>query len=175
MRTRFGHSPPTSMRSASEISAGIPPRVFFPRGLLVVLFLLLVGGCSGDGASDAGDSRADRTADRSPGGGIVRIVRIVQHDRGNKFDPPGLAITSGDAVRFVLTGGRPESVVFDADAATPEATAFIRENSLDLGVLLVEPGQSHVISFQGAPPGSYPFRSIPHAEQGMTGIVVVTN
>jgi plastocyanin len=160
------------MRSASRTSARSFRSIPSAHGFATAVIFLLLAGCSGD--SPSGDSAADGTVARSPDGGIVRIVRIVQHDRGNKFDPPGLAISSGGAVRFVLTGGRPESVVFDADAATPEAAVFIREHSLDLGLLLVESGQSHEISFVGAPPGSYPFRSIPHAEQGMTGIVVVT-
>lgn len=136
-----------------------------------MLLLMLIAGCGGDSAS----VEADGSGSRGRGGATVRVVRIVQHDRRNAFDPPGLAISPGDAVRFVLTGGRPESVVFDDATATPEAAEYIREHSLNLGVLLVEPGQTHEVSFTEAPPGSYPFRSIPHAEEGMTGIIVVTD
>jgi plastocyanin len=143
------------------------------RIFLTLVAVLTVVGCSGDpGASGgAGDGLAART--EAPRGAAVRIISIVQHDRRNRFDPVEVTVSPGDAVRFVLTGGRPESVVFDDAAVTPEVAAFIREHSMNLGVLMIEPGQSHEVSFEGAPPGRYPFRSIPHAEEGMAGVVIV--
>jgi plastocyanin len=130
----------------------------------------LSAACSDIGGWFGADQGEKSGADRGPS---VHVIRIIQHDRGNSFDPVELAISTGDAVRFVLTGGRPESVVFDTAGVTLEAAGFIRDRSMDWGVLLVEPGQSHEISFRGAPPGRYPFRSIPHAAEGMEGVIVI--
>ena len=50
---------------------------------------------------------------------------------------------------------------------------YIRQQGLDRGVLLTEPGSAHDVSFHAAPPGSYPFHSVPHAAQGMRGSIQV--
>ncbi len=118
------------------------------------------------------DDLLDRIT-RSADDGSVHLVRIVHRPDRYQFEPARLTIASGDLVRFVMTGSLPESIVFDPLTATPEAAAFIRGRSLNLGVLLVDPGQSHDFSFQGAPPGIYPFLSIPHSDRGMTGSVEV--
>ena len=76
-------------------------------------------------------------------------------------------------MRFVLAGPQPESVAFDTAVAEGPPVDFIRDRSLHLGVLLLEPGQTYDVSFVDAPPGTYPYVSIPHAVQGMRGVVQV--
>lgn len=110
---------------------------------------------------------------RSADGGSVHLVRILHRPDRYQFEPARLTIVSGDLVRFVMAGSLPESIVFDPETATPEAAVFIRDSSMHLGVLLVEPGQTHDFSFRDAPPGSYPFFSIPHSGWGMAGVVQV--
>jgi len=106
-------------------------------------------------------------------GNAVHLVRLVQRGDQYAFEPAHFSIPSGDVLRFVLAGPQPESVAFDPGAATPEAAAFIRERSLHLGTLLVEPGQAYDVSFRDAPVGQYPFVSVPHGLQGMKGMVEV--
>jgi plastocyanin len=106
-------------------------------------------------------------------GATVHLVRLVQHGDVYAFEPDEVRIPTGDVVRFVLAGGQPESIVFDAGSATPEAAAFIGEHSLNLGVLLTEAGQAYDVDFREAPPGQYPFLSLPHSVHGMRGVVVI--
>lgn len=106
-------------------------------------------------------------------GGGIHFVRLVQRGDFYAFDPATLVIGESKVIRFVLTADQPESVAFDPESATAEAAEFIRANGLDLGVLLVDAGQVYDVSFSGAPPGRYPFYSIPHRGHGMAGMIIV--
>ncbi len=170
MISSFGPSRFTWKRWAEVI----PERLI--GGAATTLILLAVA-CTGAPPTETPVEAANDLLDRitRPGdGGAVHLVRIVQHGDSYAFDPARLAIPSGDVVRFVMAGSQPESVAFDIGQATPEAGAFIRANSLHLGVLLVEAGQAYDVTFRGAPAGSYPFHSIPHAARGMRGLVQVS-
>jgi plastocyanin len=106
-------------------------------------------------------------------GGAVHLVRIVQGAGHYAFDPADLSIRPGDVVRFIMGGSQPESIVFDPVEATPEAGAYVRAHALHRGVLMTDAGQVYDVPFPDAPAGRYPFRSLPHAEQGMRGTVTV--
>jgi plastocyanin len=105
--------------------------------------------------------------------GAVHLVRMVQRGDRYSFEPDTITIPAGDVVRFVMTGSQPESVAFDKTAATPEISSFITSGSLDRGILLTNPGDSYDVSFRAAPAGNYPFHSVPHAIQGMRGLISV--
>jgi plastocyanin len=105
--------------------------------------------------------------------GDVHFVRLVQRGDRYSFEPAELTLPPGDVLRFVMTGSQPESVAFDPASATPEAAEFIRGRNLHLGVLLTDVGQARDVSFRDAPPGRYPFLSLPHADRGMRGVVTV--
>lgn len=142
----------------------------------VLLAITALGGCRQEPEPAADPERSemlDRIS-RPAEGGAVHLVRMVQRGDQYAFDPADLRIAQGDLVRFVMTGPQPESIVFDATDAPPEVASFIREAALDRGVLLTEPGQLHDVTFAGAPPGSYPFFSLPHADRGMRGRITVT-
>jgi plastocyanin len=106
-------------------------------------------------------------------GGAVHLVRVVQRPDEYAFEPADLEIVSGDVVRFVMAGSQPESIAFDPVQASPEAADYIRSRMLHLGVLLTDAGQAYDVAFRDAPPGRYPFHSLPHGEQGMRGSVVI--
>jgi plastocyanin len=110
---------------------------------------------------------------RPVSGGAVRRVRMTQRGDRYAFEPAEIRVAPGDVVRFVMVGNQPESVVFDtAGLAEPQA-AYIAERGLDRGVLMTDPGSTLDVGFAEAPPGDYPFRSIPHSTAGMTGVVRV--
>jgi plastocyanin len=147
------------------------------RAMIVVLLALLVG--CGD---EVGIPFQDTTVaepevleriTRPVEGAAVHLVRIVQRGDAYVFDPAEIRVAPGDVVRFVMSGSQPESVAFEAAAASPGAAEFIREHMLHLGVVLTDPGQAYDVSFLAAPPGRYPFHSIPHATEGMRGEVLV--
>jgi plastocyanin len=159
--------PRMSMRSAARRVERLGP-------LPVSVLLLLSLSCGEAPAPQTADAPVPEILDQlsRPGdGGAVHLVRLVQRGDQYAFEPAELSIPSGDVLRFVMTGQQPESVAFDTTAAAPEVADFIGENSLLRGVLLVQPGQAHDVSFRDAPPGRYSFYSIPHSVHGMRGWV----
>lgn len=106
-------------------------------------------------------------------GASVHRIRMTQQGDSYAFAPAEVSISPGDVVRFVMVGSQPESVVFDLAGLPAELAAFIETNGLDRGVLLTEPGATFDAGFPNAPPGTYPFRSVPHHDAGMRGVVKV--
>jgi plastocyanin len=163
-------SSPTSMRFRRvELLAG---------AMFAVILSAAVPGCSDEAPALEAPPEEPRPntlerITRPAEGGQVHLVRLVQRGDRYAFEPSEITIPPGDVVRFVMVGGQPESVAFEAARAAPAAAEFIRSNQLDLGVLMTETGQAYDVSFQGAPTGSYPFVSLPHGSQGMRGTVVV--
>lgn len=150
----------------------------FARGVLaLVLAPALLFGCdrpeSAPEAAPEGGSAILERITRPIDGGQVHLVRLVQRGDRYAFEPSDLTIAPGDVVRFVTTGTQPESVRFDSGATDPAVAAYVREQGLDRGVLLTEPGAAHDAPFPAAPPGDYPFESIPHAARGMRGTIRV--
>jgi plastocyanin len=139
---------------------------------LLILAGLLLGGCDRvpgvDGPAEEGDDLLDRIS--RPAGGQVHLVRLVDGRGDHRFDPAEIVIGPGHVVRFVMAGSVPESVAFEATGASPEAANYIHEHGFHRGVLLTEPGQAVDVSFADAPPGRYPFVSVP---RGVRGVVVV--
>lgn len=151
------------------------PRRHRTFGLLLAL-ALAVTGCAAEAPPEPSADRPSDVLDRITRGtenGDVHLVRLVQSGDRYRFDPDRIIVAPGDVVRFVMEGSQPESVVFDRVEGTPQAATFVRENQLHLGVLLTRAGEAYDVDFEGAPPGAYPFRSVPHAGHGMTGIVEV--
>lgn len=89
------------------------------------------------------------------------------------FAPSEVRVAPGDVVRFVMVGNQPESVVFDTGGLPAAQAEYIAGRGLDRGILMTDPGSTFDVSFGEAPPGDYPFRSVPHHESGMKGIVSV--
>jgi len=129
----------------------------------LALLALLLAACGKGGDAPAAEG----------GAGEVHLVRMVAQGDRYAFDPAEVRVRPGDRVRFVLVGNQPESIVFDTAGTPAGVAAFLRERDLLRGVLLTRPGQEYEASFGDAPPGRYPFFSIPHAPHGMRGAVVV--
>lgn len=151
------------------------PRSHPAFGLLLGLTVVLTGCAEEFPPEPSADHPSDvlERITRGAENGEVHLVRLVQSGDRYRFDPDRIIVAPGDVVRFVMEGSQPESVVFDSVEGASQAAAFVRENQLHLGVLLTRAGEAYDVDFAGAPTGSYPFRSIPHAGHGMTGIVEV--
>jgi plastocyanin len=144
--------------------------------LSIALVSLTIAACADDPPAGPPPEPGPELLDRITApvdGGSAHLVRLVQRGDQYAFDPAEIVIGPGDVIRFVMVGSQPESVAFDPVTATPEAAAYIRQNALQLGVLLTDAGQSYDVSFRDAPPGRYPFLSLPHAGHGMRGVVEV--
>jgi plastocyanin len=155
------------------------PLVLRALGLALALGALGSAGCESppeipgtEPARDAPDvvERITRPVD----GGEVHLVRLGHRGDAYRADPDQITISAGDAVRFIMAGQQPESIVFDPVEASPEAADYIRAHALHLGVLMTDPGETFDVVFRDAPPGTYPFRSLPHGDRGMRGTVTLT-
>lgn len=146
---------------------------------LVLGFLALtLCGCGGgdspaEGAREPAGAGTAALTTPAAASGSLHIVRLVARGGEYAFEPAEFAVRSGDVVRFVQTGRQPEAVAFDPAALPAGGAEFLEQNSLLRGPLLTEPGVFFDVSFRDAPPGDYPFYSVPHRESGMQGRVRV--
>lgn len=97
---------------------------------------------------------------------------------GNRFLPRKLDIAVGDAVEFVNGSGGPHNVAFwpdslPAGARDPLSRALPDTIGPLIGPLLFEPDMSWTVTFEGVPPGRYPYYCLPHVVGGMVGELVV--
>jgi len=99
--------------------------------------------------------------------------------RGQRFTPARVVATAGDSVRFELESGGPHNIVFDPDSIPPNALAPLARNLGASAAFLMTPdmlldaGESFVLSLADLPPGTYPFYCAPHLGGGMRGELVV--
>lgn len=108
----------------------------------------------------------------------VHEVRMVQEGSAYRFRPAALTVRPGDRVRFVMVSGGPHNVAFDAERVPGPARRALAAGMPDTiaplaGPVLTEPGAGYTVSFDGVPPGTYPFLCMPHAAMGMRGTVTV--
>lgn len=113
-----------------------------------------------------------------PATGATHNVNMVGDDKGYRFEPANLTIKSGDAVKFIMVTGGPHNVAFDPATVPPDSKAQLDANmdqkmSELSSPLLMNPGESYVISFGGVKPGVYPFHCTPHLAMGMKGVLTV--
>lgn len=149
------------------------------RRALQGLVALLAAGCgAGEEPASSGAAEADTTHTlariAAPAeDGDVHLVRMVARGERYAFEPDEVRVRAGGVVRFVHTGSQPEAVAFDTAGAPPGGAQFLQAANLVRGPLLTRPGQIYEVSFRDAPAGRYAFRSLPHGEAGMRGVVIV--
>ena len=147
-----------------------------PLALPLLAAALALAGCRGEGerapAPPADSTLAGRLA-APAGAGSVRLVRVLSPPGPHAFAPAEVRLRPGDVLRFVHTGHLAESIAFDDSVASPAGSAWLRARRLTDATLLTHPGQILDVSFAGAPPGRYPFRSLAHAAPGTHGVAVV--
>lgn len=150
-----------------------------PRFLPLILISAVLTAC-GDGQPGRAGGGKDTVREPvsaltapAPGRGAVHIVRLVAHGDRYSFEPDEVHVGAGEIVRFVHTDHQPESIAFDLAGAPEGGAEFLVRQNLATGPLLTTPGAVYDVSLEGAPPGVYPFFSVPHAEFGMRGRVHV--
>jgi plastocyanin len=114
----------------------------------------------------------------APEGRRIVEVRMLGDAQGYRFEPADVVIHPGDAVRWTLISGAPQSVAFGAETIPPGEAARLQDEmpsaSAPLaGPLLTAPNAQYTVSFVGATPGVYRYYSAPHRAAGMTGRITV--
>ena len=108
----------------------------------------------------------------------THVVEMVLRDGAYRFSPEKVQARTGDRVTFVLRGGGPHNVAFDAekipDAVEAKLSAGLPNRMSALaGPLVSAEGASYTVSLAGVPAGTYPFFCMPHMGVGMTGTLQV--
>lgn len=139
-------------------------------------------GLAACGDKDAGTPAADTTQAAAPApapAGANHNVNMVMEGTAYKFVPAELSVKVGDQVTFINVSGGPHNVAFFGDSIPAGAAPVIDAQLKDpLGPLssklVLDPNETIVISFAGAPAGDYKFTCTPHQAMGMNGKVTVT-
>jgi plastocyanin len=128
---------------------------------------------SGAAAGGAGTSGGDVAIT-----GKTVTVQMVGDAKGYRFEPAAITISAGDGVKWVNASGGPHDVTFWSDSIPSGAAAVLgktmpQTTSPLTGPLLVTPNQTYVVSFAGAPKGTYHYYCTPHLALGMKATVTV--
>jgi hypothetical protein len=136
------------------IGTGASERARGPR--LALVLALLTAAC-GISASEAGEGEIREEFGLSPEARVHRVDLAVAGDRLRML-PLRTRIRTGDAVQLVVLDNLTHLVRFLTDETDQEVLAFLTRTDQLRPPPLVEREARLVLSFQGAPPGRYPFR-----------------
>ncbi len=171
-------------------------------GFAVAVGVITLGACAGGEkkptdtthvAVDTSTSSASTssTTATTPGGttsgsvapapitGKVHEVKMYGDAKGYRFEPANFTVKEGDGAKFVVVGGGPHNVAFDAATVAADVKTQLDSNmgTDKLGelssALKTNPGESVTISFGKIKPGQYPFHCTPHLALGMKGVITV--
>jgi plastocyanin len=122
------------------------PGALTPSGLLALLLVmsLSAGGC---------DSRS------GPANQAVARAEIVLGGRGTEEHvvPSRVIVQVGGSVVFRTVDSRVHTVEFSPSGMTAEAQSYLRRTGQQRSPPLLERGTEYTVTFEGAPPGFYPF------------------
>lgn len=88
-------------------------------------------------------------------------------------DPPSVRVVPGDLVQFVSSDWMVHEVHFEVDSMAAPQRGFLEETGQAASPPLLQRDARFVLTFEGAPPGRYPYRLEGNREPGQGVIVVV--
>lgn len=104
-----------------------------------------------------------------------RVHRVrVTGGESERADPAALSIDAGAHVEFVTTDWLIHEVAFDPDSVRGDRWAFLERTDQTASPPMIERDSRYVLSFDGAPPGRYPYRLHGNGAPGR-GVIVVTD
>jgi len=92
---------------------------------------------------------------------------------GERADPMAISVEPGSFVEFVTTDWLIHEVIFDADSLEGNLWAFLERTDQTASPPLINRDSRYVLSFDGAPPGRYPYLLEGNAGSGR-GVIIVT-
>ena len=146
-------------------------RFLLPRHpLLLILLLLGAAGCLRDPPPPTDPELAEALG--LPSGTPIHRVTLSGRGEDTRILPSLVRVRPGDLVQFVTVDRRVYAVRFDLDALTPESQDFLRTTGQEGSPPLATEGARFVVSLEGAPEGSYPFR-VEGYGAGVEGTILV--
>ena len=137
---------------------------------MAIALVLAASGC-GDGGPGGSRDRGPRVLElnadtvRLPDSVRVATVRIDRTKR-DEFEPGTTTIRVSDVVRFISSDAGSHAIAFDGDAMSPDTREFLERTGQLRSPPLLTAESRWVMSFEGAPPGEYPFRCPTHGVRG---------
>lgn len=96
----------------------------------------------------------------------VHEIRLRSPSTGDPVQPDSVPAKPGDVVRFVAADARTHAVAFDDAALRPDQREFLESTNQMRSPPLLATGSAWIVSFEDAPAGAYPFRSLTHDASG---------
>ena len=102
----------------------------------------------------------------------VHTVQLESTEDRERVEPVQVTVRPGDLVQFVTRDRRVHAISFVLEGLAAPAASFLRDSWQERSPPLVEMGARFVVTFAGAPPGSYPFVVTGNGEESRGTIVV---
>lgn len=103
----------------------------------------------------------------------VHTVQLKSTEDGERVEPALVTVRAGDLVQFVTRDRHVHVISFIIEGLPAPAAGFLRGSWQERSPPLVEMGARFVVTFAGAPPGSYPFVVTGSGREGRGSVVVV--
>lgn len=121
---------------------------------LAILFCLAAGCADEEGPPP--DPMLQDSLGLAAGDRVVR-VRIAARDGAETVEPSQVELAPGWYLEFFTRDRRLHTVAFLLDSMSLAQAEFLRSTGQDRSPPLIELDSRFVVSFDGAPPGRYPF------------------
>jgi hypothetical protein len=140
------------------------------RSLAFLLLGLVLAGCLREPAPPTDPELAESLGidPRTP----VHRVDLVDREGRITLFPPILRVEEGHLVQFVTRDRRAYSVRFLRGEVSQEGWRFLEGRTQSASPPLVSEGDRFVVTFEGAPAGSYPFEVVGQGQEARGEIVV---
>jgi plastocyanin len=102
-----------------------------------------------------------------------RVHRVtLTGGEAERADPAAVSVEIGALVEFVTTDWLVHEVIFEADSVGATAWAYLERTDQTASPPLINRASRYVLSFEGAPPGRYPFLLEGNGAPGR-GVIIV--
>jgi plastocyanin len=91
-----------------------------------------------------------------------------------RADPMAISLEPGSHVEFITTDWLIHEVIFEADSVTGEQWSFLERTDQVASPPLINRESRYVLSFEGAPPGRYPYTLEGNGGAGR-GVIIVSD
>ena len=136
-------------------------------------FCILVGafGCDRAGRPEPVQLVINGDTITLPEGTRVFDIEASAPGGSGSLRPSNVEVSVGDVVRFIATDGQPHAFVFEPDSSAGALSAFLETSGQMRSPPLVSRDSRWIVSLEGAPTGTYPFRCLTHNARGLLMVV----
>lgn len=160
------------------------------NGIALVTGALVLAACGGEKKAEPATPAAETPAaapasataaagSTAPITGKTVEVKMIGDDKGYRFEPNAVSISTGDGIKFVVVSGGPHNVAFDGSKLAADVKSQLNanmgpDNMQELSsAMKMNAGDAITVSFGKVKAGTYDFNCTPHLAMGMKGVITV--